>query len=396
MNKAYFYQHVAQTSPESIAIEVERAEGIYLYGPEGQRWIDFISGICVSNVGHGAPEVVQAVQAQAARYLHTMVYGESIMAPQVQYARLLAEVLGPDLDHVYFGNSGAEANEGALKVAKRYTGRQRLVAFTNSYHGHTHGALSVTGSEQMKEGYGPFLPDVSFLRYNQVEDLARIDQATAAVIVEAIQGAGGVILPEAGYLQALRQRCDETGALLILDEIQTGFGRTGHLFAHQGMGIRPDILTLAKALGGGLPLGAFITRQEVMEVIQTRPVLGHINTFGGGPVACAAGLALLRKVIDEDLASQAPAKGAQIHARLASHPLLREVRGMGLLMALIFEDARTADQVRRAALQRGLLTIGFLNINHGLRISPPLTISEAEIDLACDIWWEALDAVHDQ
>ena len=387
-----FYRHVAQTSPESIAIEVERAEGIYLYGPDGQRWIDFISGICVSNVGHSAPEVVQAVQAQAGRYLHTMVYGESIMAPQVQYAQLLAEVLGPGLDYVYFGNSGAEANEGALKVAKRYTGRQRIVAFENSYHGHTHGALSVTGSTYMKQGYGPMLPDVHFMRYNRFEDLSLIDRDTAAVIVEAIQGAGGVVLPAPGFLQALRKRCDETGALLILDEIQTGFGRTGQLFAHQGMGFRPDILTLAKALGGGLPLGAFITRREVIEVIQDRPILGHINTFGGGPVACAAGYALLRKVIDEDLAAKAPAKGAQIRARLQGHPLLRELRGMGLLMALLFDDFATADLVRREALRRGLLTIGFLNIKHGLRMAPPLTISEAELDTACDILWAAMDA----
>jgi acetylornithine/succinyldiaminopimelate/putrescine aminotransferase len=393
MIKDNFYRHVAQTSPESIGIEVSHAQGIYLYGPEGERWIDFLSGICVSNVGHSAPEVVAAVQHQAARYLHTMVYGESIMAPQVQYAQLLAEVLGTGLEYVYFGNSGAEANEGALKVAKRYTGRQKLVAFHNSYHGHTHGALSVTGSDYMREGYGPFLPGVDFIRYNDFEDLSAIDEQTAAVIVEAIQGAGGVILPAPGFLPALRKRCDETGALLILDEIQTGLGRTGTLFAHQGMGFRPDILTLAKALGGGLPLGAFITRREVVEVIQDKPILGHINTFGGGPVACAAGHALLRKVIDEELAPQAIPKGQRIRERLEGHALLREVRGLGLLMALIFADFETADRVRRAALRRGLLTIGFLNIKNGLRISPPLTITEAEIDEAGDKLWAAMDEV---
>jgi acetylornithine/N-succinyldiaminopimelate aminotransferase len=391
-----FYRHVAQTSPESIGIEVSHAEGVYLYGPNGERWLDFLSGICVSNVGHGAPEVVKAVQAQAARYLHTMVYGESIMAPQVVYAQLLAEVLGPGLDYVYFGNSGAEANEGALKVAKRYTGRQKLVAFHNSYHGHTHGALSVTGSDYMRQGYGPFLPQVEFLHYNRFEELRVIDEQTAAVIVEAIQGAGGVVLPAPGFMQALRRRCDETGAVLILDEIQTGFGRTGSLFAHQGMGFKPDILTLAKALGGGLPLGAFVTRRELIEVIQDRPILGHINTFGGGPVACAAGHALLRKVIDEGLAPQAGSKGERIRQRLKDHALLREVRGQGLLLALLFADFETADQVRRAALRRGLLTIGFLNIKHGLRISPPLTITDSEIDAACESLREAMDEVAGQ
>lgn len=396
MIKDNFYRHVAQTSPESMGIEVSYAQGVYLYGPAGERWLDFLSGICVSNVGHSAPEVVEAVQTQAARYLHTMVYGESIMAPQVQYAQLLAEVLGDRLEYIYFGNSGAEANEGALKVAKRYTGRQKLLAFHNSYHGHTHGALSVTGSDYMRQGYGPFLPEVHFIHYNRFEDLSAIDEQTAAVVVEAIQGAGGAILPAPGFLQALRKRCDETGALMILDEIQTGFGRTGTLFAHQSMDFKPDILTLAKALGGGLPLGAFITRREVIEVIQDRPILGHLNTFGGGPVACAAGHALLRKIIDENLAPHAIPKGQRIRERLGDHALLREVRGMGLLMALIFEDFETADQVRRTALRQGVLTIGFLNIKNGLRISPPLTISEAEIDQACDLLRAAMDEVASQ
>ncbi len=390
MNKALFLQHVAQTSPESMGLEIERAEGIYLYGTAGQRWIDFVSGICVSNVGHGAPEVVGAIQTQAASYLHTMVYGEAVMSPQVRYAHKLAEVLGPGLDCVYFGNSGAEANEGALKVAKRFTGRRKLVAFDNSYHGSTHGALSVTGSNYMKQGYGPLLPEVVHLPYNRFEALDQIDTDTAAVIIEAIQGAGGVMMPQPGYLQAVRQRCSDTGALMILDEIQTGFGRTGHLFAHQGFGFRPDILTLAKALGGGLPLGAFITRREVIEVIQANPVLGHINTFGGGPVSCAAGLALLNKILDERLMDAIPAKEAILCHRLR-HPQLRELRGKGLLLAAIFDDYAAADRVRRACLDRGLLTIGFLNIDNGLRIAPPLTITEAELNDACDCFLAAID-----
>ncbi len=392
MNQALFLKHVAQTSPYTMGIEVERAEGIYLYGPDGKRWIDFVSGICVSNVGHHAPEIVAAIQEQAARYLHTMVYGESIMSPQVQYATKLAEVLGPGLDCVYFGNSGAEANEGALKVAKRYTGRSKIVAFHNSYHGSTHGALSVTGSSTMKQGYGPLLPEVTHLPYNNFAALEQIDTATAAVIIEAIQGAGGVVMPADGYLQALRKRCDETGALLILDEIQTGFGRTGHLFAHQGLGFQPDILTLAKALGGGLPLGAFVTRTEIVSVIQANPVLGHINTFGGGPVSCAAGLALLNKILDEDLMASIPTKEAILCHELR-HPAIKQLRGKGLLMAAIFADAESSQQVLQACLNRGLLTIGFLNIDNGLRIAPPLTISEDELREACQLFVGAVEEV---
>ncbi|MEM9986821.1 MAG: aspartate aminotransferase family protein, partial [Bacteroidota bacterium] len=324
------------------------------------------------------------------RYLHTMVYGESIMSPQVQYASKLAEVLGPGLDCVYFGNSGAEANEGALKVAKRFTGRNKIVAFHNSYHGSTHGALSVTGSSTMKQGYGPLLPQVTHLPYNDFAALEQIDSATAAVIIEAIQGAGGVMMPAEGYLQAVRKRCDDTGALLILDEIQTGFGRTGHLFAHQGLGFKPDILTLAKALGGGLPLGAFVTRAEIVSVIQANPVLGHINTFGGGPVSCAAGLALLNKILDENLMASIPAKEAILCHELR-HPAIKQVRGKGLLMAAIFDDAASSQRVLQACLKRGLLTIGFLNINNGLRIAPPLTITEEQLREACRLFVGAVE-----
>lgn len=377
-----------------MGIEVERAEGIYLYGPDGQRWIDMISGICVSNVGHNAPEVVAAIQEQAGKYLHTMVYGESIMAPQVQYATKLAEVLGPGLDYVYFGNSGAEANEGALKVAKRFTGRQKLIGFENSYHGSTHGVLGVSGSRKLKPGYGPFLPHCLQLPYNDLDALQQIDTDTAAVIIEAIQGAGGAVVPDPGYLQAVRQRCDETGALMILDEIQTGFGRTGHLFAHQGLGFQPDILTLAKALGGGLPLGAFITRREVIEVIQDNPVLGHINTYGGGPVSCAAGLALLNKILDEDLIAQISAKEAIICHELR-HPAIKLVRGKGLMIAVLFADYATASRVLQSCLDLGLLTIGFINIDNGLRISPPLTITEEELTMACRLFVQAVDRVAD-
>jgi acetylornithine/succinyldiaminopimelate/putrescine aminotransferase len=387
-----FFRHVAQTSDESMALPVERAEGMYLYGPEGERWLDFISGICVSNLGHGVPQILAAIEQQSRRYLHPMVYGEAIMSPQVQYATRLSEVLGGKLDTVYFTNSGAEAVEGALKVAKKYTGRTELLACHNAYHGSTHGALSITGNPGMKEGYGPLLPEVGFLRFNEEADLARITHKTAAICIEAIQGAGGVVLPKPGYLQAVRKRCDETGTLLILDEIQTGFGRTGSLFAHQAMGFEPDILLLAKSLGGGLPLGAFVCRGELVDVIRRDPVLGYITTFGGHPLSCAAGLAFLETLLASEVWENIPLREAQLRHRL-QHPAIQELRGKGLMYALLLPDYAFAEAVRKQALALGLLSIGFLNIDNGLRISPPLNISEAEMDEACDLLLEAIEHV---
>ena len=379
-----FFQHVAQTSDDSIALEVERAEGVYLYSPEGKAYMDFISGICVSNVGHGAPEIISAIQAQSERYLHPIVYGEGIMSPQVQYAKALAQVLGPDLEVVYFTNSGAEAIEGAMKVAKKYTGRTEIVAFQDAYHGSTHGAMSVSGDPRAKEGYGPLLPNIRHLRFNEWSDLEAITSKTAACIIEPIQGAGGIILPQSGYLQAVRERCTETGTLFVLDEIQTGFGRTGALFAHQAYEITPDILVLAKALGGGLPLGAFISRPEIIDVIRRKPPLGFITTFGGHPVSCAAGHALLKKIQDDQLLATIPEKEQLLLEKLI-HPAIQELRGKGLMYAMILEDRPKAEQVRQRALQNGLITIGFLSIDHGLRLCPPLTISTAELLLGIEI-----------
>ncbi|MEM6800112.1 MAG: aspartate aminotransferase family protein [Bacteroidota bacterium] len=391
MNVEMFYRHVAQTSPESIGIEVERAEGIYIYGAKGERWIDITSGICVNNLGHGQVEILEAIHLQSQKYLHPMVYGEAIMAPQSQYAALLAEELGPSLSSVYFGSSGAEAIEGALKLAKKYTGRTEIISFHNAYHGSTHGAMSVTGAEKKKKGYGPLLPNVRFIRFNEIEDLAEISEQTACVIVEAIQGAGGVILPKPDYFQALKQRCEEKGALLILDEIQTGLGRTGAMFAHQALGFKPDILVLAKALGGGLPLSAFISSPEIMQVLAQNPILGHLTTYGGHPLSCAAGMALFKKIKSDQLLSRIPALEQILRDRLQD-PDIVELRGMGLLYALIFEDFEKAESIRKEVLTRGLLTIGFLNIENGLRISPPLNISEKEMHNACDIFLEAIAA----
>ncbi|MDX2283744.1 MAG: aspartate aminotransferase family protein [Bacteroidia bacterium] len=390
--KEQFFRHIAQTSDESIALEVERAEGVWLYGPEGRRWLDFISGICVSNAGHAVPEILEAIRAQAARYLHPMVYGEAIMAPQVEYAVELAGLLGPSLDTVYFVNSGAEAVEGALKVAKKFTGRRRLIACRNSYHGSTHGALSVTEPSVLHQGYGPLLPEVSFIRYNELADLEQITDTAAAVIADVVQAAGGVQPADPEWLRQLRRRCDETGTLLIFDEIQTGMGRTGYWFAHQAYGVLPDLITLGKALGGGMPLGAFAARQEIAGVIRRDPVLGYITTFGGHPVSCAAGLALLRKIRTDRLMERVP-KLEQLIINHLQHPAITSLRGMGLLYGIGFGSYAFAEAVRAAALERGVLTLGFLNAGIGLRVSPPLTISEEELIWACRTLTGSIDAV---
>ena len=390
MNKDDFYLHVAQTSDAPIGIEVSHAEGIYLYGPNGKKWIDFISGICVSNLGHGLSEIRNAIHEQVDKYLHPAVYGEAIMSPQAQYAALLAKVLGEGLDNVYFGNSGAEAVEGALKIARKYTGRQELISFGKAYHGSTYGALSVTGSDKKKKGYGPMLPDVKFIRYNVEEDLQKISEDTAAVIIEPIQGAAGVRLSQTGYLQAVRHRCAKVGALMIMDEIQTGLGRTGALFAHQHYEVKPDILVLAKALGGGLPLSAFVSSREIMSVIRNDPPLSHLTTYGGHPVSCAAGMALLNYLIDHKVMENIPALEKILLDQL-QHPTIKTLRGKGLMYAALFENFDKAERVRKKALDMGLLTIGFLSIDNGLRICPPLNITEEEMYLSCKILLAAME-----
>lgn len=389
-SKSDFFRYVAQTSPESFAVPVTKAKGIYLYDEFGNATIDFISGICVSNLGHGDPDIIDAIKGQAENYLHPMVYGEVVMNPQIAYAKALIESLGAGFDKIYFGNSGADAIEGALKIAKKYTGRQKIVAFENSYHGSTHGALSVTGNEEMKQGYGPLLPHVHFAKFNQTESLATIDEETACVIIEPIQGAAGVLLPEPAFLSALEKRCKAVGALLILDEVQTGFGRTGTLFAFQKFNLIPDIVVLAKALGGGMPIGAIASRDEVISVIQKNPILGLISTFGGHPVCCAAGLASLTKINSQAIRSNVQ-NSEQVLLSTLKHPYIVELRGIGLLYALILPDFEFAETVRARSLKKGLLTIGFLNIKNGLRISPPLNITEQEMITSCHILLEAIE-----
>ncbi|MBR2061547.1 MAG: aspartate aminotransferase family protein [Tidjanibacter sp.] len=374
-----FLQHVGQTSPEPLLIEVARAEGVFFYTPEGKPYYDLISGVSVSNVGHANPAVVDAVCRQARDYMHVMVYGELVETPQVEYARLLAEYLPGQIDSVYFLNSGAEAVEGALKLAKRATGRSEMISMRNAYHGSTHGAMSMMGGEEHKNAFRPLLPDVRQIRYNNFDDIQHITTRTACLLVEPVQGEAGVVPPVPGYLEALRRRCDEVGAMLIFDEIQTGMGRSGDMFACTKYGVTPDIICLAKALGGGMPLGAFAARREVMQCLTHNPVLGHISTFGGHPVCCAAGLAAARYIIDNDLLSQVEAKGALYETLLADHPAVREIRRSGLLLAVELGSSERMFAMMAMFKEVGILSDWFLYCDTAFRISPPLTITEEEI-----------------
>ncbi len=386
-----FLRYQAQTSPFPLALEIERAEGIYLYGKGEKRWMDLISGIAVSGLGHGHPAIVKAVQEQASRHLHTMVYGELIQSPQLALAEKLISLLPETLNNVFFVNSGSEAVEGAMKLAKRATGRRELVAFAKAYHGSTQGALSIGGSEEFKSAFRPLLPDVRQLDYGQLDQLQQISCRTAAVVAEVVQAEAGVVLPPPGYLSALRKRCSDVGALLIFDESQTGCGRSGRFLGLEHSGVIPDILVLAKALGGGLPLGAFIASRELMQELTHQPVLGHISTFGGHPLSCAAALAALEVLQVEGLMSHVPGAEAQFH-RLLLHPAIRELRSFGLLMALELESSTLNQALIAHALERGVLSDWFLYADHCLRIAPPLIIGQDQIEQACEILLEALEA----
>ncbi|MDH5396790.1 MAG: aspartate aminotransferase family protein, partial [Cyclobacteriaceae bacterium] len=328
-HSSLFYKHLAQTTPFAIDIEIERAKGTWLYSCDGKKYIDLISGIGVSHIGHGHPRIIEAVKKQVDRHFHVMVYGEYVQAPQVKLATKLADILPPSLSKVYFTNSGTEANEGALKLAKRYTGRQQIISFHHAYHGSTHGSLSVSGNESRKQAFRPLLPGIRFIPFNESAGLEAITGETACVIMETIQGDAGVRIPAGTFMKALRKRCDETGALLILDEIQTGMGRTGKWFAFEHFDIAPDILTLGKALGGGLPLGAFISRPDIMEALTHDPPLGHITTFGGNPVCCGSALAAIEVIEEEHLMNEVERKGQLLEKKL-QHPVVKEIRRKGL------------------------------------------------------------------
>ncbi|MEQ9438922.1 MAG: aspartate aminotransferase family protein [Cyclobacteriaceae bacterium] len=387
-----FLNHIAQTSDFPLMLEIDRAEGAYMYREDGKRYLDLISGIGVSNVGHRHPQVVQAVKDQVDRYMHLMVYGEFVQTPQVRLAEALTQTLPDPLNACYFVNSGSEAVEGAMKLAKRYTGRPNLVSCRNAYHGSSQGSLSVCGSEDFKQAYRPLLPGISHIRFNDPEDFALIDERTAAVIVETVQGEAGVRIADAGYFQALRQHCDAVGALLILDEIQAGFGRTGTFWAFEPYGIVPDMVLSAKGMGGGMPIGAFMASQEVMGVLKNNPILGHISTFGGHPVSAAASLATLRVIQDEKLLEQVPAKAELIKANL-NHPAIREIRHRGLMMAVAFDSFEVLKPVIDRAIELGVLTDWFLYCDNAMRIAPPLTIQEGELEDACAIILQAIDEV---
>jgi acetylornithine/succinyldiaminopimelate/putrescine aminotransferase len=385
-----FLNKIAQTTDSPYLITIDRAEGIYMYSPDGKRYTDLISGIGVSSLGHGHPKVIKAIKEQVDKHLHVMVYGEFIQSAPNLLAQKLTSLLPANLNCCYFVNSGTEANEGALKLAKRYTGRTEIVSFHKSYHGSTHGSMSVSGNEVKKQAFRPLLPDVRFIDFNVLTDLEKITTTTACVIVETIQGDAGVRIPSKEYMKALRKRCDETGALLILDEIQCGMGRTGKLFAFEHFGIVPDILTVAKAFGGGLPIGSFISDKKIMQSLTHDPMLGHITTFGGNPVCCASALATLQVLEEENLVAQAEAKG-QLIEHLLKHPHIKEVRRIGLMFAIDFDSADRVNNIVMRAKELGIITYWFLSHPYSFRIAPPLTITEEQIKESCAAILKAID-----
>jgi acetylornithine/succinyldiaminopimelate/putrescine aminotransferase len=387
-----FLSHLAQTSSFPLMLEVYKARGVYMYCRNGLRMIDMISGIGVSSVGHRHPKVISAIKKQASKYLHLMVYGEFVQSPQVKLAQKLASLSQP-LDSVFFVNSGSEAIEGALKLAKRYTKRRELVSAFGSYHGSSHGALSVSGSECFKNAFRPLLPEVRHIRFGNESDLELITEKTAAVLLETVQGEAGVRTATKEYWQAVRQRCNQTGALLILDEIQCGMGRTGSFWAYQDYGIEADILVAGKALGGGLPLGAFMARKEVMQVLTYRPILGHISTFGGHPLSCAAALAAIEVIERENLIAEIPLKNQLLREQL-KHPAILELRGKGLMLAAQFERFEVLKPIIDRAIELGVLTDWFLFCDNAMRIAPPLTIKTTEIKKAIRLILQAIDEVY--
>jgi len=392
-NRQLFLRHLAQTSDAPLALEIERAEGLYLYDTEGTKYIDLISGISVSNLGHRHPNVMRAIAEQSEKYLHTLVYGEFVLSPQVKLAKKLAALLPDNLDCAYFVNSGTEATEGAIKLVKRYTGRKNLVSFKNAYHGSTNGALSLMSDDYFTAAYRPLLPGVRHLEFNNFDELSKIDETCAAVIVEPIRAEGGVELPLENYLEALRNRCTETGTLLVFDEIQVGCGRTGKMFAFEHYNVVPDILLLAKGFGGGMPIGTFISSREIMSSLTHDPVLGHITTFGGHPLSAAAALATMSTLEEnyDELINTVPAKEKLFRTLLQDNPKIKEIRSAGLFMALQLDNFDQLSKVIRSCIDKGLITDWFLFNASAMRIAPPLIIKEEEILRACEIINEAID-----
>ena len=387
-----FYKYQAQTTPHPLALEISHAEGSYIYDTSGKKHLDFVAGVSACTLGHCHPRVVSAIKKQAEKYLHVMVYGEYIQEPAVELAKLLAKNLPKNLNTTYLVNSGTEAIEGALKLARRATGRTQMLYAHNAYHGNTMGSMSVMGFEERKNAFKPLVPDCFPVTFNSEADLQKITSETAAIILETIQGGAGFIQPENDYLKKVRKRCDETGTLLILDEIQPGFGRTGKLFAFEHFGIVPDILVMGKGMGGGLPIGAFTTSHEVMALLQDNPKLGHITTFGGNPVIAAAALATLQELTETDIVQQTLQK-EKLFRKLLKHPLIKEVRGRGLMLAAMVESPEISSEVILACKERGLVLFWLLFEGRAIRITPPLTISNDEIEEGCKILTNVLNSL---
>jgi acetylornithine/succinyldiaminopimelate/putrescine aminotransferase len=385
-----FLRHLSQTSDAPLMLEIERAEGMYLYDIEGKAYMDLIAGIGVSALGHRHSKIIQAIQNQLDKYLHTLVYGEFVLSPQVQLATLLAQHLPSNLQSIYLTNSGTEATEGAMKVAKRCTGRSRIIAARNAYHGSTQGAMSLNSDDYFTQAFRPLLPDIDWINFNNIDDLIKINDKTAAVIIETVQAESGICPPSVFFIKKLRERCTEVGALLILDEIQAGMGRTGTLWAFEQYDIVPDVLLLAKGLGGGMPIGAFIASTEIMTTLTHDPVLGHISTFGGHPLSSAAAFATLQTLLSTDLIQQVKRK-ENLFLQYLVHPKIKAVRSAGLWLAVEVENFEFLQKIIQYCLQKGLITDWFLFNNRSLRIAPPLIISEKDIEWACGIILEALD-----
>lgn len=388
--RSLFYQHCAQTSPTPLELEIIKAEGIYLTDSANKKYMDLISGISVSNVGHCHPKVVEAIKSQAEKYMHLMVYGEYIYSPQVKLAEKLANILPSHLNTTYFVNSGSEAIEGAIKVARKYTDRSQLLSCVNAYHGSTLGALSIMGNEEYKKHFAPLIPDTKLIRFGEIEDLCLISNQTAAIVIEAVQAEAGIRQAVPEYWQNLQQKCKETGTLIICDEIQTGFGRTGKMFGFEFAGFNPDIITIAKGFGGGMPIGAFISSQEIMASLSTNPILGHISTFGGNPVTTAAALATIEVIEEENLINNLFEKSELFKKHLKNAPNVRDFRQAGLMMALEFDSFDVNKKIIDVCLNKGIITDWFLFDSKSMRIAPPLTIGEDEINKACEIIFDVL------
>ncbi|MCF8298925.1 MAG: aspartate aminotransferase family protein [Saprospiraceae bacterium] len=391
-NRQIFYEHLAQTTDSPIGIEIEKAEGIFLYDTDGKRYYDLISGISVSNIGHRHPKVIEAINSQLEKYLHLMVYGEYIMSPQVKFAKLLTDNLPETLNSVYLVNSGSEAIEGALKLAKRYNGRSEIIAFINAYHGSTHGALSVMGNEEFKNSFRPLVPGVNFLEFNNFDDIEKINSKTACVLIEPIQAEAGIILPKPHYLHKIKEKCKETGTLLIFDEVQTGFGRTGKLFCFEDS-VVPDIIVFAKGIAGGMPLGAFVASKQIMSVFTNNPILGHITTFGGHPVSCAAAIASFNVILSEKLYKNVESKAKIYKDIIGKHPLIKEIRSKGLMMAFEIENFNLILKLIDKAKQKGVIIDWFLFADNAFRLAPPLIITDKEAKESANILFECLNEI---